>query len=54
MAMASRSRMTSLLHVLLFEAGAHSLQQSLLTLTSFADSAPVAYVEGFQTGKLDG
>lgn len=40
------------LHVLPFEAGAHSLQQSLLTLMSFADSAPVAYVEGFQTGNL--
>ncbi|MFC8535315.1 Scr1 family TA system antitoxin-like transcriptional regulator [Streptomyces sp. NPDC057249] len=40
------------LHVLPFGAGAHSLQQSLLTLLSFADSAPVAYVEGFQTGNL--
>ncbi|MFC9031437.1 helix-turn-helix domain-containing protein [Streptomyces arboris] len=40
------------LHVLPFEAGAHSLQESLLTLMSFADSAPVAYVEGFQTGNL--
>jgi hypothetical protein len=26
--------------------------QSLLTLMTFADSAPVAYVEGFQTGNL--
>lgn len=40
------------LHVLPFEAGAHSLQQSLLTLMSFSDSAPVAYVEAFQTGNL--
>lgn len=40
------------LHVLPFEAGAHSLLQSLLTLMSFTDSAPVAYVEGFQTGNL--
>ncbi|MEW1616239.1 MULTISPECIES: helix-turn-helix transcriptional regulator [unclassified Streptomyces] len=40
------------LHVLPFDAGAHSLQESLLTLMSFADSAPVAYVEGFQTGNL--
>ncbi|WP_308251038.1 Scr1 family TA system antitoxin-like transcriptional regulator [Streptomyces anulatus] len=40
------------LHVVPFEAGAHSLQQSLLTLLSFADSAPVAYVEAFQTGNL--
>ncbi|MFD9421554.1 MULTISPECIES: helix-turn-helix transcriptional regulator [unclassified Streptomyces] len=40
------------LHVLPFGVGAHSLQQSLLTLLSFADSAPVAYVEGFQTGNL--
>ncbi|SCD63721.1 hypothetical protein GA0115243_103740 [Streptomyces sp. ScaeMP-e83] len=48
--MAERGRLR--LHVLPFEAGAHSLQQSLLTLMSFADSAPVAYVEGFQTGNL--
>ncbi|MFJ4961290.1 Scr1 family TA system antitoxin-like transcriptional regulator [Streptomyces sp. NPDC088729] len=40
------------LHVLPFGVGAHSLQESLLTLLSFADSAPVAYVEGFQTGNL--
>lgn len=26
--------------------------QSLLTLMTFEDSAPVAYVEGFQTGNL--
>ncbi|WP_406419601.1 Scr1 family TA system antitoxin-like transcriptional regulator [Streptomyces sp. NBC_00842] len=40
------------LHVLPFNAGAHSLQQSLLSLLGFADSAPVAYVEGFLTGHL--
>lgn len=40
------------LHVLPFDVGAHSLQGSLLTLMSFTDSAPVAYVEAFQTGNL--
>ncbi|MEW1660838.1 helix-turn-helix transcriptional regulator [Streptomyces sp. NPDC093707] len=40
------------LHVLPFGAGAHALQQSLLTLMSFEDAAPVAYVEGFVTGNL--
>ncbi|MBO3675038.1 helix-turn-helix transcriptional regulator [Streptomyces sp. NEAU-YJ-81] len=40
------------LHVLPYTAGAHALQQSLLTLMSFGDSAPVAYVEGFLTGNL--
>ncbi|MEU5022996.1 helix-turn-helix domain-containing protein [Streptomyces milbemycinicus] len=40
------------LHVLPYSAGAHALQQSLLTLMSFEDSAPVAYVEGFLTGNL--
>lgn len=40
------------LHVLPFGVGAHALQESLLSLLSFADSAPVAYVEGFQTGNL--
>ncbi|GAB2930013.1 helix-turn-helix transcriptional regulator [Streptomyces sundarbansensis] len=49
-AMAEAGRLR--LHVLPFEAGAHSLQESLLTLMSFEDSAPVAYVEGFQTGNL--
>ncbi|MFD5071846.1 helix-turn-helix domain-containing protein [Streptomyces sp. NPDC058369] len=48
--MAERGRLR--LHVLPFGAGAHSLQQSLLTLLSFTDSAPVAYVEGFETGNL--
>ncbi|MGW3566962.1 Scr1 family TA system antitoxin-like transcriptional regulator [Streptomyces sp. NPDC000941] len=40
------------LHVLPYSAGAHALQQSLLTLMSFEDSAPVAYVEAFLTGNL--
>ncbi|ARF55824.1 helix-turn-helix domain-containing protein [Streptomyces gilvosporeus] len=40
------------LHVLPYGVGAHSLLESLLTLMSFADSAPVAYVEGFLTGHL--
>ncbi|WSM02978.1 helix-turn-helix transcriptional regulator [Streptomyces sp. NBC_01718] len=40
------------LHVLPFGVGAHSLQQSLLSLLGFQDSAPVAYVEGFLTGHL--
>lgn len=40
------------LHVLPFAVGAHSLQQGLLTLMSFGDSAPVTYSEGFHTGRL--
>ncbi|MFF9015056.1 Scr1 family TA system antitoxin-like transcriptional regulator [Streptomyces sp. NPDC014870] len=40
------------LHVLPNSAGAHALMESLLTLMSFQDSAPVAYVEGFLTGNL--
>lgn len=40
------------LHVLPYAVGAHPLQQSLLTLMSFEDSAPLAYAEGFQTGNL--
>ncbi|WP_438487605.1 helix-turn-helix domain-containing protein [Streptomyces sp. S186] len=40
------------LHVLPYNVGAHALQQSLLTLMNFEDSAPVAYVEGFMTGNL--
>lgn len=40
------------LHVLPYDVGAHALQQSLLTLMSFEDSAPVAYAEGFLTGNL--
>lgn len=40
------------LHVLPFGAGEHSLMESLLTLMSFNDAAPVAYVEGLYTGNL--
>jgi len=40
------------LHVLPYGAGAHALMESYLTLMSFEDSAPVAYVEGFLTGNL--
>ncbi|MFB7633794.1 Scr1 family TA system antitoxin-like transcriptional regulator [Streptomyces sp. NPDC056149] len=40
------------LHVLPYGAGAHALMESDLTLMSFAESAPVAYVEGFLTGNL--
>ncbi|MFI1333910.1 helix-turn-helix domain-containing protein [Streptomyces sp. NPDC020845] len=40
------------LHVLPYSAGAHALQQGLLTLMSFDDSAPAAYVESFLTGNL--
>ncbi|MBD2833274.1 helix-turn-helix transcriptional regulator [[Kitasatospora] papulosa] len=40
------------LHIVPFEVGAHALLQSLVTLLSFDDSAPVAYVEGFMTGHL--
>lgn len=40
------------LHVLPFGAGAYALQEGLLTLMSFQDSAPVAYVEGFLSGNL--
>ncbi|MFD7130488.1 Scr1 family TA system antitoxin-like transcriptional regulator [Streptomyces sp. NPDC059894] len=40
------------LHVLPYGVGAHALQQSYLTLMSFEDAAPVAYVEAFLTGHL--
>ncbi|MEU9240863.1 helix-turn-helix transcriptional regulator [Streptomyces sp. NPDC048385] len=40
------------LHVLPYGVGAHALMQSLLTLMTFEDSAPVAYVEGFLSGNL--
>ncbi|TGZ17937.1 transcriptional regulator [Streptomyces sp. S816] len=40
------------LHVLPYRVGAHALMQSDLTLMSFADSAPVAYVEAVFTGNL--
>ncbi|WP_030236809.1 MULTISPECIES: helix-turn-helix domain-containing protein [unclassified Streptomyces] len=40
------------LHVLPYRVGAHPLMESLLTLMSFEDSAPVAYVDAFETGRL--
>ncbi|WP_330177695.1 helix-turn-helix transcriptional regulator [Streptomyces sp. NBC_01498] len=40
------------LHVMPFGAGEHSLMESPLDLMSFEDAAPVAYVEGLQTGHL--
>ncbi|MEW2299015.1 helix-turn-helix transcriptional regulator [Streptomyces sp. NPDC006655] len=40
------------LHVIPYGVGAHALMESLLTLMSFQDSAPVAYVEGLLTGNL--
>ncbi|MGY9070187.1 helix-turn-helix domain-containing protein [Streptomyces sp. CAS3] len=40
------------LHVIAHSSGAHALLQSHLTLMSFADSAPVAYVESFLSGNL--
>ncbi|MCL3996452.1 helix-turn-helix domain-containing protein [Streptomyces lavenduligriseus] len=40
------------LHVLPYGVGAHPLMTSLLTLMSFEDSAPVAYVDAFETGRL--
>ncbi|MBT2441150.1 helix-turn-helix transcriptional regulator [Streptomyces sp. ISL-36] len=40
------------LHVLPFGVGAHALMESLLTLMSFEDAAPVAYVEGLLSGHL--
>ncbi|WP_043264658.1 helix-turn-helix transcriptional regulator [Streptomyces sp. CT34] len=40
------------LHVLPYRVGAHPLMESLLTLMSFEGSAPVAYVDAFETGRL--
>ncbi|GHD17067.1 transcriptional regulator [Streptomyces violarus] len=40
------------LHVLPYRVGAHPLMESLLMLMSFEDSAPVAYVDAFETGRL--
>ncbi|MBH5335354.1 helix-turn-helix transcriptional regulator [Streptomyces pactum] len=40
------------LHVLPFSAGAHSLMESMMTLMTFEDAAPIAYVEGFRSGHL--
>ncbi|MFE3116621.1 helix-turn-helix domain-containing protein [Streptomyces niveus] len=40
------------LHVVPFGAGEHALMESSLHLLSFEDAAPVAYVEGLNTGNL--
>jgi hypothetical protein len=40
------------LHVLPYRVGAHPLMESLLTLMSFEDSALVAYVDAYETGRL--
>ena len=40
------------LHVIPFGAGEHALMESMLSLMSFNDAAPVAYVEGIRTGNL--
>lgn len=40
------------LHVMPYSVGAHALVEGYLTLMSFEDSSPVAYVEGFLTGNL--
>ncbi|MFF9522809.1 helix-turn-helix transcriptional regulator [Streptomyces achromogenes] len=40
------------LHVLPYRVGAHPLMESLLILMNFEDSAPVAYVDAFETGRL--
>ncbi|MFJ6011666.1 Scr1 family TA system antitoxin-like transcriptional regulator [Streptomyces sp. NPDC092952] len=40
------------LHVLPFTSGAHALLEGMLYLLSFANAAPVAYIEGLHTGRL--
>ncbi|MEU4178567.1 helix-turn-helix transcriptional regulator [Streptomyces sp. NPDC026589] len=40
------------LHVLTLASGAHALLEGMLYLLSFADAAPLAYVEGLRTGRL--
>lgn len=40
------------LHVMPYSVGAHAIMEGYLTLMSFEDSSPVAYVEGFLTGNL--
>ncbi|WP_405613261.1 helix-turn-helix domain-containing protein [Streptomyces sp. NBC_01511] len=49
-AMAETGRLR--LHVLPFGAGEHALLESSLELMSFEDAAPIAYVEGLNTGNL--
>ncbi|WP_308310510.1 DUF5753 domain-containing protein [Streptomyces sp. CC210A] len=44
----SRVRM----HVLPFGVGAHALQEGMISLMRFAELPPVAYVEGWKTGKV--
>ena len=39
-------------HILPFRVGAHALLESMVTLMRFADSPPLAYVEGLQTGRI--
>ncbi|WP_432039715.1 helix-turn-helix domain-containing protein [Streptomyces cucumeris] len=39
-------------HVLPFGIGEHALMESMVSLMTFADAAPIAYVEGLCTGNL--
>ncbi|CAM5500542.1 helix-turn-helix transcriptional regulator [Streptomyces sp. ID03-2B] len=40
------------LHVLPLSSGAHALLEGMVYLLSFADAAPLAYIEGLQNGRL--
>ncbi|THA72173.1 XRE family transcriptional regulator [Streptomyces sp. A0958] len=40
------------MHVLPFASGAHALLEGMLYLLSFADAAPLAYIEGLHNGRL--
>ncbi|MFE9460887.1 Scr1 family TA system antitoxin-like transcriptional regulator [Streptomyces californicus] len=40
------------LHVLPLASGAHALLEGMVYLLSFADAAPLAYIEGLQNGRL--
>ncbi|MEU4027430.1 helix-turn-helix transcriptional regulator [Streptomyces anulatus] len=40
------------LHVLTLASGAHALLESMVYLLSFADAAPLAWVEGLRTGRM--